>query len=236
MPARIWAVVPAAGVGQRFGERRPKQYLEVGGRPMLARVLALLLAEPEVAGVAVALAPGDPFWPGIAPVAPAKPVITAPGGATRAESVLAALAALAPHAGAGDWALVHDAARPCLEAGELARFIRRLAGDPVGGLLAAPVVDTLKRADAQGRVAATAERSGLWRALTPQMFRFALLRAALRAALERGIAVTDESMAMELAGHAPALVEGGAGNVKITRREDLALAEAIVAGGKRVRE
>lgn len=226
--AAVWAVIPAAGSGHRFGGERPKQYLAVGGEPMLARVLRVFLEAPSVAGVIVALAAGDRDWPGIAPVEPAKPLLTAPGGATRAGSVLAALDALSARAARTDWVVVHDAARPCLRTAELERLVRELGDDPVGGLMAAPVVDTLKRADAAGRAAATVDRNGLWRALTPQMFRFGLLADALRAALAENVDVTDEAMAMERAGHAPRLVAGGADNIKVTRPEDVALAEAIL--------
>lgn len=224
----VWAIVPAAGRGSRFGGSVPKQYLEVAGRPVLAHVIDLFMDEPAVAGVAVAVAAGDSEWPRIAPRAPAKPVVVAGGGASRAHSVLSALEAIEPHVASGDWALVHDAARPLLDSADLARLIDALREDPVGGILAAPVVDTLKRADAGGRIAETADRDGLWRALTPQMFRYGLLRAALAEALAAGVAVTDEAMAVERAGHAPRLVAGGAGNIKITGPADLAVADAVL--------
>lgn len=223
----VWAVIPAAGTGQRFGGDVPKQYAELAGRPLLAHVLELFLTAPGIAGIVVATAPGDERWRALCS-SPPRPIVQTIGGESRAESVLAALAAIEERVGASDWALVHDAARPCLTPRDLAGLLEALAQDPVGGLLAMPVVDTLKRADARGRVGATAERAGLWRALTPQMFRYGLLRSALADALAHGVEITDESMAMERAGHAPRLVAGGAGNIKVTRAEDLALAEAVL--------
>lgn len=223
----VWAVIPAAGTGQRFGGDVPKQYVEVAGRPLLAHVLDLFLTAPGITGIVVATAPGDERWRALRSRA-TPPIVQTTGGATRAESVLAALAAIEDRVAPSDWALVHDAARPCLTHQDLAGLLGALAEDPVGGLLAMPVVDTLKRADSRGRVGGTAEREGLWRALTPQMFRYGLLRSALADALAHGVEITDESMAMERAGHAPRLVAGSAGNIKVTRAEDLALAEAIL--------
>jgi 2-C-methyl-D-erythritol 4-phosphate cytidylyltransferase len=224
----VWAIVPAAGRGSRFGGPIPEQYLAVAGRAVLAHVIDLFMNEPAVAGVAVAVAADDSEWARVAPRAPAKPLVVARGGPTRADSVLAALDAIAAHVGPRDWALVHDAARPLLDPADLARLIEVLADDPVGGILAAPVVDTLKRADADGRVAETAERDGLWRALTPQMFRYGLLRAALAEAIAAGVAVTDEAMAVERTGHAPRLVPGGTENIKITSPEDVAVVDAVL--------
>lgn len=225
---KVWAVIPAAGSGQRFGAGVPKQYQAVAGRPMLAHVLDLLLAAPGIEGLVLVTAAGDTRWKEWVREPASRRVITATGGATRADSVRAALTALEGMAAAGDWALVHDAARPCLSAEDLERLLDELRDDPVGGLLAAPVVDTLKLGDASGHVAATRDREGLWRALTPQMFRYGLLCSALDGALEAGVEVTDEACAMEWAGHAPRLVTGGVDNVKVTRAEDLALAEAIL--------
>ncbi len=150
------------------------------------------------------------------------------GGAERADSVRQGLAALRSRLDDDDWVLVHDAARPCLQAVELAALIERVGGDEVGGLLAAPVVDTLKRMDEVGRVAETVGRERLWRALTPQMFRFGILSRALADAAQRGMAVTDEAQAVELAGFRPLLVAGSADNLKITLPEDLPRAEHIL--------
>jgi 2-C-methyl-D-erythritol 4-phosphate cytidylyltransferase len=151
-------------------------------------------------------------------------VRTVPGGAERCHSVLNALELLAGHAAADDWVLVHDAARPCLRPADLACLLDTLAEDPVGGLLAVPVRDTMKRADIGDRVETTVDRNGLWHALTPQMFRLQALREALGKAIAAGVLVTDEAAAMEWAGHRPRLVAGAGDNLKITRPEDLPLA------------
>lgn len=224
----VWVIVPAAGSGQRFGAECPKQYQRVAGRPLLAHVLDLLLTAPGIEGLVLATAANDTRWRDCVSENNGRRLITVTGGATRAASVRAALTALEGVAAAGDWALVHDAARPCLSPEDLAHLLAELRDDPVGGLLAAPVVDTLKRGDESGHVSATESRDGLWRALTPQMFRYDLLCSALDGALDAGVEVTDEACAMEWAGHAPRLVSGGVDNIKVTRAEDLALAEAIL--------
>lgn len=224
----LWAVVPAAGIGRRMGAELPKQYLQLGGRTVLEHTLAALGGIDALAGVVVAIAADDPFWPRLSSGLSAKlscPVFTAPGGAERAESVANALAVLRERAAEHDWVLVHDAARPCVRREDLARLIAELRDDPVGGLLAVPVRDTMKQADTEQRCAATVDRSRLWHALTPQMFRLGALRDVLRAAHAAGMNVTDDASAMEYAGLRPRLVEGHADNLKITRPEDLALAE-----------
>lgn len=224
--ARYWAVVPAAGAGKRMGSAIPKQYLELLGRPVIAHTLATLLDHPQIDGVVVAVDAQDEWWPVVATdLNAAKPLLCVTGGRERCHSVLNGLEALPKQATPNDWVLVHDAARPCLTTADLDRLLTELTDDPVGGLLAVPVRDTLKQADPAGRVAATVDRSRLWHALTPQMFRLGMLRDALCAAVAHGMLVTDEAAAMEAAGFAPRLIEGRADNLKITRPEDLALAE-----------
>ena len=225
---RLWAVIPAAGSGRRMGAETPKQYLAIGPHTVLEHTLAALDAIGELAGMAVAIAAGDPYWPELSPRLSARlacPLFTAPGGSERAESVLKALDVLLAQADEDDWVLVHDAARPCVRREDLALLITELRDDPVGGLLAVPVRDTMKQADAEQRCAATVDRSRLWHALTPQMFRLGALRQALRGAHAAGIIVTDDASAIEFAGRLPRLIEGHADNLKITRPEDLALAE-----------
>lgn len=221
---RHWAVVPAAGVGKRMHASRPKQYLPLAGRCVIEHTLDTLLGNPRIAGLVVAIGAGDDHWERLR-IRSAKPLIQVSGGNERCDSVMNALTALAGRAGADDWVLVHDAARPCLRRRDLDRLMDTLADDPVGGLLAVPVRDTMKRADTMGRVRATEDRRGLWHALTPQMFRFEVLSAALSAARERDLAITDDASAVEAAGLMPRLVEGRADNIKITRPEDLILAE-----------
>ena len=220
-----WAVVPAAGVGARMKAALPKQYLPLGGATVIEQTLARLCAHPRIDGVVVALGSEDGYWPDL-DFRCAKRLETVDGGAERCHSVLNALERLAGIGADDDWVLVHDAARPCLRAEDVDQLIERVTeSGAVGGLLAVPVRDTMKRSDEAGGVASTVDRSNLWHALTPQMFRLGELRDALRRALaERGL-VTDEASAMEWAGHRPLLVEGHADNLKITRPEDLALAE-----------
>lgn len=219
--ASVWAVVPAAGRGTRFGGEVPKQYLQVGGRPLLAYTLDALLAHPAVAGVVVALAADDPWWPGWSDHA-GKPVLTCTGGASRAASVLAAMAALPKSVRADDFVLVHDAARPNLAPADLDRLLEQGRADPVGAILAAPVRDTLKRAGDDGGIDRTEPRERLWRALTPQLFRRLQLSRALQAAADAGVEVTDEAMALERQGARPLLVEGREDNFKVTTPADLA--------------
>lgn len=224
----IWAIVPAAGRGSRFGSEVPKQYLDVAGQPLIAHALQALLEHPTVQGAVVVLAEGDTRWPGWQTVAD-KPLLTCVGGSERADSVLAGLAALPESVRPDDFVLVHDAARPNLRREDLDQLLNRGRVDPVGAILAAPVRDTLKRAGDDGGIDGTESRERLWRALTPQLFRRLQLTRALEAARDAGIAVTDESMAMERQGHRPLLVEGSEDNLKITTAADLALFEYILA-------
>jgi 2-C-methyl-D-erythritol 4-phosphate cytidylyltransferase len=231
---RFWVVIPAAGSGRRMGAAgKPKQYLSLAGRTVIEWALAPLLAHSGCQAACVVLAADDEHWP-MLPVSCEPRICIARGGAERADSVRAGLAMLrtplggcAP-CGEDDWVLVHDAVRPCLSATDLQHLLDTLHADPVGGLLAAPLVDTLKRADAAQRVAQTISRSALWRAQTPQMFRYGLLERALSAAVNQELAVTDESQAMELAGHQPKLVAGHADNLKVTVHADLQHAERIL--------
>ena len=222
---KYWLVMPAAGVGRRFGTERPKQYAALSGRTVIEWALAPFLTDPRCAGVVVALAEEDPYWGAIAPAT----VIRAPGGRERSHSVRNGLATLAERARPDDWVLVHDAARPCLTRQDLDRLLFELGAHPVGGLLATPAADTLKRADARGEVVQTIDRAGLWRALTPQMFRYGRLCEALDRAHAAGRMPTDEAQAIEWLGDLPRLIEGAPANLKITRAADLAIAAALLA-------
>jgi len=220
LPA-FWAVIPAAGVGARMAADRPKQYLTLGQRTLLEHSLGCFLDHPGLKGLVVSLAVDDPYWPTLACASDPR-IQRVAGGTERADSVLNALLYLHERgADDEDWVLVHDAARPNLARADLDNLLMQLADDPVGGLLAVPARDTLKRVDAQGRVRETVERSDIWQAYTPQMFRLGALHRALADSLVADVAITDEASAMEWAGQAPRVIEGRADNLKVTRPEDL---------------
>ena len=224
----VWAVVPAAGRGTRFGGEVPKQYLQVNGQPLIAYTLAALAAHASVAGMVVAIGENDADWPGWSEFS-GKPLLTCVGGASRAASVLAGLQALPDAVRADDFVLVHDAARPNLGLHDLTQLLERGRADPVGAILAAPLRDTLKRAGSDGGIDATVPRENLWRALTPQLFRRLQLGKALGEAAQEGVEATDEAMAMERLGLRPLLVEGSEDNFKITTPADLARFEFILS-------
>ncbi len=229
---RHYAIVPAAGNGARFGAEVPKQYLPLAGRPLIHHALSALCRCPRIDGVWVVLAAGDAHWPrhdwtSLGP----KIKVLCCGGACRSLTVANALATIGEAIADDDWVLVHDAVRPCVSQKMLDDLCTELADDAVGGLLAVPVADTLKRADATQRVAATLPREGLWQAQTPQMFRCGVLRRALAAAgelAESESALTDEAGAIENAGLRPRLVRSDASNLKVTYPADLALAELVL--------
>jgi len=200
---------------------RPKQYLELAGRTVIEHTLSRLLQANVFSAVAVAISVEDPYWPEL-DIAKHELVITAPGGKERADSVLSGLNAIREKANDDDWVLVHDAARPCLTATDIHLLIDTLVNDDVGGILALSSHDTLKNVQGYD-ILGTLDRRVIWRALTPQMFRYGLLKTALEEA-EGNPAVTDEASALELKGLKPKIVEGRPDNIKITRPEDLGLA------------
>lgn len=224
---KFFALVPAAGSGARMAAARPKQYLPLAGKPLLYHTLKQLSAGADIERVFVVLAAGDAFyaqqdWQPFA--GKLEPLYC--GGATRAASVFNGLLAVRDLVAADDWVLVHDAVRPCLPAAALERLITTLRDDAAGGLLALPVVDTIKRADGEGRVAQTESRDSLWQAQTPQMFRYRVLLEALRAI--DPTATTDEASAIERMGMRPRLVMGDTRNLKVTYPHDLELAALIL--------
>ena len=225
--SRHFALVPAAGSGARFGSEVPKQYLELAGRPLVFHTLAALCRCERIDEVWVVLSSADDWWASYDWTSlGTKLHAVFCGGAKRAESVSNGLAAMTSVLTDDDWVLVHDAARPCLSQDMLAALCDELADDPVGGLLAVPVADTLKRADRQQRVSSTEPRDGMWQAQTPQMFRYALLRKAM----DENVAVTDEASAVEATGLKPRLVRADATNLKVTFPADLHLAALILQG------
>lgn len=220
MSSKFWAVVPAAGKGTRMGHHYPKQYLSLQNKPVLQHTLQRLQF-PQIAGIVVCLAADDIHW---ATLTPPPHTLVVQGGAARYQSVLNGLQQLQTYAQPKDWVLVHDAARPCVRQADIQRLMTALATHPVGGLLAVPVRDTMKRVDDTDQVTETVDRQGLWHALTPQMFRFDLLLHALQQAVSQNLQVTDEAQAVERLGYQPVLVAGHADNIKITHPQDLALA------------
>ena len=224
MSGQVWAIVPAAGAGKRMGADRPKQYLPLAGQTVIQHTLEKLVAVPEVSGVVVALDIDDAYWAGLN-ISLAKPVRMVTGGQERVHSVLNAVNAVINELDKDDWLLVHDAARPCVQVDDIRTLLRSIQEHPCGGLLAAPVSDTIKQADENQGVECTIDRSRLWHALTPQCFRAPLLHQALELGVRNPAAITDESGAIEALGLTPLLVQGRTDNLKITRPEDLALAE-----------
>lgn len=228
MNHRYRAIVPAAGIGLRMGTDRPKQYLSLCGRPVLRHTLEKLHGIDEIDSIMVMLRSGDP-WFSSEFIEGLDRVSIVEGGAERCDSVRLGLEAMQTDVRDGDWILVHDAVRPCIARADILSLLETLSGDPVGGLLASPVRETLKRVDATGHVRETVDRSGIWTAATPQLFRYGLLLDALRSAAEAGLTMTDEAAAIEWAGYRPRVVEGSPDNLKITHPADLMLAERILA-------
>lgn len=229
---RRFALIPAAGTSGRFGGGLPKQYAPIAGVPLLAHTVAALNRSIVLEAIIVVLARGDKHYAErIGSIAGVVPVFD--GGATRGESVKNGLAAIGKRAAAEDWVLVHDAVRPCIDVTTLNRLLHELEDEPVGGLLAVPLCDPLKRAETGAglRAGSTEPLAGLWCAQTPQMFRYAILDHALR----RGdpAQLIDEAQAVEALGVKPRLVQGSAANIKVTYPDDLALAEAILASRAR---
>jgi 2-C-methyl-D-erythritol 4-phosphate cytidylyltransferase/2-C-methyl-D-erythritol 2,4-cyclodiphosphate synthase len=231
---RLWAIVPAAGRGERFASSQPhnlpKQYTPLLGATVLEWSLHALLAEPRIHAIVVVLASGDSHWPRVAAKLNSPKLLTAIGGAQRQDSVMSGLDFLSSRAAADDWVLVHDAARPCLNSGDITALADALVSDVAGAVLAAPIVDTVRRVLPSG--VETVDRTGLWRALTPQVFAFAPLHRALQDAARAGVAVTDEAQAMERIGIRAAMVSGSPFNIKLTRAEDLGVAAGILKMGE----
>jgi len=219
----IWVIIPAAGVGKRMGSDTPKQYLYLNNKTILEHTLNVFDKHHSISEIVVAVSEGDEYWPALN-IHLSKPLHIATGGNERCDSVLNGLKYLENKAEDDDWVLVHDAARPCLRHDDLTLLLTTLDNHNVGGILAVPVRDTMKRSVSKNIIKETVERDNLWHALTPQMFRFKVLKNALETALDNNEVITDESSAIEIAGYQPVLVEGHADNIKITRPEDLALA------------
>jgi 2-C-methyl-D-erythritol 4-phosphate cytidylyltransferase len=222
---RYFALIPAAGVGARMGATSPKQYLKIGGKPMLRHTLDAFLSSELIAHTFVVVSPDDPYIDAVAPHHGVT--VLRCGGASRMESVRNGLAVLANTLSGPDWVLVHDAARPGLTADLIDKLITGTGDHPAGGLLALPIVDTVKRC-IDGEACGTVPRNGLWLAQTPQMFRYELLREALSAATDPA-SITDDASAVEALGLSPRLVEGHPRNLKVTLPDDIRIAEMYLA-------
>jgi 2-C-methyl-D-erythritol 4-phosphate cytidylyltransferase len=226
---KFWSVVPAAGVGKRMNADRPKQYLLLSEKTVLEQTLTRLIESDVFEKIVVAISDGDPYWDNL-PISKHEKIIRSNGGKERADSVLNALAEIENIADENDWILVHDAARPCITTEDIKKLILELENDEVGGILALSSHDTLKDVDGL-QILSTHDRNRIWRALTPQMFRYGALKKALQ--INQGnAAITDEASALEFQGLSPKIVEGRADNIKITRPEDLALAQFYLAQQK----
>lgn len=221
---KYWAIIPAAGMGNRMQSDIPKQYFSIMGKKVLEHTLELFCQHAIIHKVIVAIASNDSIWDTL-PLSRHEKLDRVDGGIERCHSVLNCLLSLTKVAGDNDWVLVHDAARPCVRVSDIDNLIESLKDDDTGGILALPARDTMKRADETHRVNETVERKGLWHALTPQMFRYKKLITAIQGCLEKEIIVTDEAQAIEFHGGKPFLVEGHQDNIKITHHADLALAE-----------
>ncbi len=219
---KFWAIVPAAGVGKRMQANRPKQYLELNNQTVIEQTLSRLLAADIFEKIVVAISKEDGYWQDLV-ISKHSKIQVAKGGKERADSVLSALNAIQSIANLNDWVLVHDAARPCVTPSDILHLIASLKKDEIGGILAQSSHDTLKFVE-NNTIQKTLNRHHIWRALTPQMFRFSQLKNALEQT-QGNVNVTDEASALEMLGYAPKIVEGRGDNLKITRPEDLALAQ-----------
>ncbi len=229
MSNQYWAIIPAAGVGKRMQADRPKQYLSLLNKTVIEHTLDRLLSLDEISGAVISISAGDEYWAELN-YSSSKPVLIADGGSERSDSVLNALLLLQQkniHHNT-NYALVHDAARPCVRTEDIQKLIHQTYQNDNGGLLALSVRDTMKRADDNSKIVKTVDRKGLWHALTPQMFKLNLLIDALQKAVKNQSPITDDASAMELAGYQPQLIEGHADNIKITRSFDLQLAELFL--------
>jgi 2-C-methyl-D-erythritol 4-phosphate cytidylyltransferase len=223
MKPAYWVIIPAAGVGSRMQADRPKQYLQLSEKTVIEHTLEKLLKYTAFKALYVGLSVTDPYWETL-PLNQNRNIHTYEGGSERAYTVLNGLLALAHKAQPNDWVLVHDVARPCISLHDIHTLVTQLQGHPVGGILGVPVTDTVKRVEC-GQIVDTIDRSTLWRAYTPQMFRYQTLLNALEKGLKEGLAITDEASAIEADGLIPEMVKGSVENIKITQPGDIELAE-----------
>lgn len=222
---KYWLIIPAAGVGQRFGANIPKQYISLNGKPVLEHTIAKFLYHVRIEKIVIAIDANDYFWQQLRLNAYGEKVMMTTGGAHRCHSVYSGLQHLSQFANPQDFVLVHDAVRPCIHPSDIDKLINEVGNHPVGGILGIRVRDTLKHANKNNEIMNTGSRENVWQALTPQMFRFKLLSQAIQQVILNNELVTDEAAAIESLGFVPMIVEGRRDNIKITYAEDLALAE-----------
>lgn len=231
---QFWAIIPAAGTGQRMHADVPKTYLPLGECSVIEACLSSFLQEDKITGIVVAIHPNDQYWEKLTIISD-KPILTVLGGVTRAQSVSIALDLVIENSGLDDFVLVHDAARPCLQMSDLKSLLNNIENETSGRILATPIVDTIKEvsmSDKNIRIKKTLDRCKLWKALTPQMFRTGVLRKALDHCFEKQIIITDEASAVEAIGLEVGIIEGRSDNIKITHSEDIQIAESILSNVK----
>lgn len=231
----LWVVIPAAGVGKRMQVNHPKQYLTIFNKTVLEHTISRFADHPKLKGIVLAISTADEYWPALN-IQSQVPLYVAPGGKERCHSVLNGLQFLEGKAQAHDWVMVHDAARPCLHGDDIQKLINELWHHGTGGLLGLPVADTLKYCGGNDRVKRTVSRENLWRALTPQMFRYGKLLKALQNAIIHPEKITDEASAIEAAGFEPVMIEGRWDNIKITHPQDLDQVKLILSAQNQVRK
>jgi len=231
---QVWVVIPAAGIGKRMQTETPKQYLKINNKTIIEHTLECFSQNPAVNGIIVALSSEDEYWNHLRNNSSDKPLYTVDGGNERSDSVMSALEYLlvVENASEDSWVMVHDAARPCLSKKDIDALLALRDDDCVGGILATPVRDTMKRTSPDTlQISKTEDRENLWHALTPQMFRLGKLNEALKYCFEKNIEISDEASAIEITGESPLIVEGSGNNVKVTHPEDLDLVNYLLSRG-----
>tara|TARA_B100000029_G_scaffold90605_1_gene80405 strand:+ start:142 stop:843 length:702 start_codon:yes stop_codon:yes gene_type:complete len=217
---KYWVVIPAAGIGRRMGSNIPKQYVSVNGKTIVEHTIDNFIGRKEIENICIAISESDKHWPAL-PISKNKKIITTIGGSERYESVYNALCALKDKANDDDWVLVHDAVRPCLKKSIIDRLITDISSNDVGGILALPCFETMKKVNNNRYIEETINREIIWRAQTPQVFKYKKLLLAIEKAINENIHITDEAMAMELLNYKPIVIMGDEKNIKITHQTDL---------------
>jgi len=224
---KYWVVIPAAGIGKRMGSDIPKQYVSVRGKTVIEHTIDNFISRKEIQNICISISESDNYWSTL-PISKNKKIITTVGGNERYESVYNGLRALQDKANDDDWVLVHDAVRPCLKKSIIDRLITDISSHDVGGILALPCFETMKRVNNSNEVEETINRETIWRAQTPQVFKYQKLLLAIEKVINENIFITDEAMAMELSNHKPIVILGDENNIKITHKTDLKYLELFL--------